>query len=113
MDCIFCKIIAGEIPVKALYRDDEVIVFPDINPAAPTHFLVIPYKHIETVLDFQPDDEQLIAAAYRIAVGLARSDGVADSGFRVVVNCNRDGGQSVYHVHFHVLGGRRFAWPPG
>jgi len=112
-NCLFCKIATGEIKTEKVHDDGRLFAIKDINPAAPVHFLVIPHKHIETILDVSPAEEELIGSAYMIANGLARREGVDENGFRVVVNCNRDGGQSVYHVHFHVLGGRRFAWPPG
>lgn len=111
-DCLFCKMTKGEIPAEVVHDDGEVFAFKDIHPAAPTHLLVIPYKHVETLLEFERDDEALIGRMVTVATKLAREAGIGESGYRLVANCNRDGGQSVYHVHFHVLGGRRFGWPP-
>ncbi len=112
-DCLFCKVSSGDIPAEKVHDDGELFAIKDINPAAPTHVLVIPHRHIETILDLGPDDEKMVGKMYTVAKNLAQEAGIADDGYRVVANCNRDGGQSVYHIHFHVLGGRRFGWPPG
>lgn len=112
MDCLFCKIIKGEIPSKLIYEDDQVYAFHDIDPKAPIHFLVIPKKHIATLNDLQPADEQLIGHIVFTAQRLAKELG-CDEGFRVVMNCNEHGGQTVYHIHMHVLGQRQLDWPPG
>ena len=111
--CLFCRICAGELPATKVHEDAELFAIRDINPAAPTHVLIIPRKHIETILDLTEADHALIGRIYALAAKLARNEGFADSGYRVVANCNRDGGQTVYHVHFHLLGGRAMSWPPG
>jgi histidine triad (HIT) family protein len=113
MDCLFCKIAKGEIPAKLLYEDDQVLAFRDINPQAPVHALVIPRRHIATLNELQPADGALIGHMVLTAQQLAVKEGVAESGFRLVANCNGDGGQTVYHIHLHVLGGRGMHWPPG
>jgi histidine triad (HIT) family protein len=112
-DCLFCKIVAGTIPSSPLYQDAEMIVIPDINPQAPLHALVIPRAHIATLNDLTPEHEALIGRLCRRASALARERGYADSGYRTVFNTNREAGQSVFHIHLHVLGGRTFSWPPG
>ena len=112
-DCVFCKIRDGELPAEMLHDDGELFVIKDLNPAAPTHLLIIPHSHIETLNDLGPGDEELLGRVYLLASGLATDAGIAAGGYRVVANCNRDGGQSVYHIHFHLLGGRSLAWPPG
>ncbi|MES2819485.1 MAG: histidine triad nucleotide-binding protein [Pseudomonadota bacterium] len=112
MDCLFCKIVAGEIPARILYQDDQVIAFHDIGPQAPVHFLVIPKKHIATLHDLTEADKVLAGHILLTAQRLAREQGCAD-GFRVVMNCNEQGGQTVYHIHMHVLGQRQMTWPPG
>ena len=106
MDCLFCKIIAGEIPSDILYRDDEVIAFRDINPQAPVHLLIVPRKHIPTLLHLTEADGPLISHMVMVANKLAGDEGVAESGYRLVVNCGPEGGQLVYHLHMHLLGGR-------
>lgn len=113
MSCIFCRIIAGEIPAKIVHQDDELIVIEDVNPAAPLHLLLIPRKHIASVLELSECDDQLVGRIYRIAADLARKHGVAESGFRIVANTNADAGQTVFHIHFHLLAGRGMGWPPG
>jgi histidine triad (HIT) family protein len=112
-DCIFCKIIKGEIPSKKVYEDKEIFAFEDINPKAPIHILIIPKRHIDKSLDVKEEDKELIGSIFMTANRLAKEKGIAESGFRLVVNCNRDSGQDVFHVHFHLLGGRRMKWPPG
>ena len=113
-DCIFCKIIEGKIPSRVVYEDDLALAFEDVNPKAPVHTLVIPKKHIPTVLDLKEgDDDHLIGHLFNIANKIARDKGIADKGFRLVTNCNPDSGQTVYHIHLHVLGGRIMHWPPG
>lgn len=111
--CLFCKIDRGEIPADKVHEDAELLAIRDINPAAPTHVLILPRAHIETINDLDASHVAMVGRAYLLAVQLARAEGFADAGYRVVANCNRDGGQSVYHVHFHLLGGRKFGWPPG
>ena len=112
MDCLFCKIVAGDIPARKLYEDDQVLAFHDIGPQAPVHFLVIPKKHIATLNDLGEDDEALAGHILFTAQRLAREQG-CENGFRVVMNCNEQGGQTVYHIHMHVLGQRQMNWPPG
>lgn len=112
-DCIFCRIIKGEIPAKKVFEDDRVVAVEDISPAAPVHLLVIPKKHFVNALDLDPSDNELIGHVYQVAASIAREKGFAESGFRIVSNNNAGAGQSVFHIHFHVLGGRSFAWPPG
>lgn len=112
-DCIFCKIARGDIPAKVVYEDERVIAFNDINPQSPVHILIIPKKHIPTILDIEERDCGLIGHIHRVAADLARRSGVAEEGFRIVTNCNAGAGQTVFHLHFHLLGGRKLAWPPG
>jgi histidine triad (HIT) family protein len=112
-DCLFCQIRDGELPAEVLYHDDQVIAFRDINPQAPLHALVIPRDHITTLNDLRPEHHELIGHMHLVAVQLAAKAGVEEKGYRLVFNCNRQAGQSVYHIHLHVLGGRIFRWPPG
>lgn len=111
-DCLFCKIIKGNIPSKLIYEDDRVYAFHDIDPKAPVHFLVIPKKHIATLNDLQVEDEALMGHVLFTAQRLAKELG-CDDGFRTVMNCKDLGGQTVYHIHMHVLGQRQLDWPPG
>ena len=112
-DCLFCKIAAGEIPSEFVYEDDELVAFHDINPQAPNHVLIIPRRHIETVLDLTDDDAGLIGRMILAAGKIARELGLSQRGYRLLFNCKQDGGQEVYHIHLHLLGGRRMTWPPG
>ncbi len=112
-DCIFCKIAAGEIPSEFVYEDDQVVGFRDLNPQAPTHVLLIPRRHIATLNELRPEDEALVGHLYTAAAEVARREGLAEAGYRTVINCNADGGQTVFHLHLHLLGGRRMSWPPG
>lgn len=112
-DCIFCRIAAGEIPARLLHQDPDVLAFRDLNPQAPTHVLVIPRRHIATLDDLRPEDAELIGRLYLVAQGVARDEGIAEAGYRTVFNCNRAGGQEVFHLHLHLLGGRQMTWPPG
>jgi len=112
-DCIFCKIVAGGIPADIIYEDEDVLVFRDLNPQAPTHVLVIPRRHISTLNDLQPEDAELAGKMSLAAKTVARQEGIADEGYRVVFNCNAGAGQTVFHIHMHVLGGRPMGWPPG
>ncbi len=112
-NCIFCKIIRGEIPSNKVYEDDRLLVIEDIGPKAPLHLLVLPKRHFVNCLDMTPDDEALVGYAYRIAGDIARQKGYAESGFRIVQNNGEGAGQSVFHIHFHLLAGREFTWPPG
>jgi histidine triad (HIT) family protein len=110
---IFGKILRGEIPSERVWEDEQCIAFRDINPAAPTHILVIPRKYIPTANDFEESDEQLLGHLLVVASKVAKAEGIADDGYRLVINCNPAGGQTVYHLHMHVLGGRSLSWPPG
>lgn len=112
-DCIFCKIISGKIPSKIIYEDEKTIAFEDISPQAPVHLLVIPRKHIATTLDLTEEDSALIGHLFQVSKKLAAKKGVAEKGFRLVMNTNPEAGQSVYHIHLHLLGGRLMHWPPG
>ncbi len=112
-DCLFCKIIDRTIPASLVYEDDRVIAFNDINPQAPTHVLVMPKRHIATLNDISTEDEQLIGELVRKATAIAKERGLAAGGFRTVFNTNRDAGQTVFHIHLHLLGGRPLGWPPG
>lgn len=113
MDCIFCKIAEGAIPAEIVHRDNDLVAFQDIRPQAPVHVLIIPRKHIETVSDLQVEDADLIGKMVLLANDIAKKEGIAEKGFREVLNCRSHGGQEVYHIHLHLLGGRRMAWPPG
>ncbi len=112
-NCIFCKIIAGEIPSKKAYEDEDVLAFHDIDPKAPAHVLIIPKKHMKSVLELQAEDDALLAKLFRVAQKLAAELNVAESGFRLVLNTGEQGGQTVDHLHMHILGGRNLGWPPG
>ena len=112
-DDLFQKIIDREIPADIVYEDDDVLAFNDINPHAPLHVLVIPKKHIRTLNDVSDQDEKLLGKLINVARKIARGNGVADDGFRLVMNCNKNAGQTVFHIHLHLLGGRSFSWPPG
>ena len=113
MDCLFCKIVKGDVPAKIIYRDDSVLAFDDINPQAPQHKLIIPQKHISTINELTSEDNELIGHMVQTAKLLAKEVSVAEEGYRLVLNCNAGAGQTVYHIHVHLMGGRRFAWPPG
>jgi len=110
-DCLFCKIIAGDIPAEKLYEDDNVLAFTDINAQAPEHFLVIPKQHISTPND--ATNAKLVGELSLTAAKIAKQRGFSESGYRLVMNCNSDGAQSVFHIHLHCLGGRQMTWPPG
>lgn len=112
MDCLFCKIIAGEIPSNKVYEDDSVLAFYDIDPKAPTHFLVIPKQHISSLDEITAENSAVIAHVYEVIAHLAKKLGLGN-GYRVVSNCGEEGGQTVGHIHFHVLAGRNLGWPPG
>lgn len=112
-DCLFCGIVDGKVKARFVYQDDDVVAFEDIHPRAPVHVLVIPRKHISGVLDIGPDDGPLIGKIFQVAARLAKDLGIAESGFRIVVNSGADSGQSVFHIHYHLLGGRPMGWPPG
>lgn len=113
MDCIFCKLADGTIPTEALYEDDELFVFRDANPQAPFHCLVIPKAHIDSANALEEKHEAMIGRVFTIIRKLAKEHGFADAGYRIVNNCGQDGGQTVEHLHFHVLSGRSLQWPPG
>lgn len=112
-DCLFCKMVSGAIKPDKVYEDPDVLAFKDINPQAPLHVLIVPKRHISTLNDLRGEDEELVGKLFLAATQVARDAGIADSGYRTVINCNLDAGQSVYHVHLHVLGGRVMRWPPG
>lgn len=112
-DCIFCKIANQEVSTLLVYQDDRLAAFRDINPAAPVHILIVPKKHISGMLELTDVDADLVGNIVQVAAELARREGIAESGFRVVVNSGPDAGQSVQHLHFHLLGGRKLGWPPG
>ena len=111
--CLFCRIIRGEIPAKMLYQDAHLIAFADIAPKAPFHILVVPREHVATLNDLAPEHDSLVGEMIRRGAALAAAHGYADSGFRTVFNCNADAGQAVFHIHLHVLAGRKLDWPPG
>ena len=110
-DCIFCKIVAGEIPATVVKRTDRLLAFRDVSPQAPVHVLVIPTEHVASLLEV--NDGRLLGDMVMLARDIARDEKIADEGYRVVLNTNRNGGQTVFHVHLHLLGGRRLTWPPG
>ena len=111
--CLFCRIVQGEIPASRVHEDDRVVAFEDINPQAPMHVLVVPRRHIATLNELSAADDDLVGALVRTAADIARARGYDGSGYRTVFNCNAQAGQTVFHVHLHVLGGRPMSWPPG
>lgn len=113
MECIFCNIIEKKIPAKIIYEDDLVLAFEDLNPQSPVHALVIPKKHISTNLELTASDNNLIGHLFQTANRIAKDKGIAEQGFRLVMNCNPESGQTVFHIHLHILGGRHMRWPPG
>lgn len=112
-DCLFCKMIAGDIPTDVVYQDDDVFAFRDINPQAPLHVLIVPKNHIATINDLQSDHAQLIGKLFLAAKKIAADEGVSEPGYRTVINCNAEAGQTVFHIHLHLLAGRQMSWPPG
>ena len=112
-DCLFCRISTGEIPASIVYQDEQMVAFKDITPQAPTHILVIPRRHIATLNDLVPEDDGLVGEMTRRAAAIAKEQGLADRGYRVLFNCNAEAGQTVFHIHMHLVGGRRMGWPPG
>jgi histidine triad (HIT) family protein len=112
-NCLFCKILSGDIPADIVYESETAIAFRDINPQAPTHLVIIPRKHIATINDIAEEDELLVGSLYSAAREIAAAEGIAEDGFRAVMNCNEGAGQTVFHIHLHLLGGRPFTWPPG
>jgi histidine triad (HIT) family protein len=113
MKCLFCKIAERKIPSKTVYEDEHVFAFEDINPQAPVHILVIPKKHISTSLEIASYDNELVGLMFQAANKIAKEKKIAERGFRLVMNCNRESGQTVFHIHLHLLGGRIMHWPPG
>ena len=112
-DCLFCRIATGQIPASIVYQDDRLMAFQDLNPQAPLHVLIIPRRHIATLNDRTVGDDSLVGGMIRRAAAIAQEHGHADRGYRTLFNCNREAGQSVFHVHLHLLAGRSMAWPPG
>jgi len=112
-DCLFCRIIAREIPASIVYEDDHLLAFNDINPQAPTHVLLVPKRHIASLNELQPGDDQIVGEIVRRAAALAMERGISERGFRTVFNTNREAGQTVFHIHLHLLCGRTMSWPPG
>ena len=111
--CLFCKIVAGDIPADIIHESETVLAFRDITPQAPTHVLVIPRRHIATINDLEPGDREVVGDLYLAAKAVAAAEGLAEPGYRVVMNCNEGAGQSVFHIHLHLLGSRCLGWPPG
>ena len=112
-DCLFCKIDKGDIPAEKVYDGEDMFAIKDINPHAPVHLLIIPKKHLSTILEIGPGEHELIGSVFTVANKLARENNLVDSGFRLVLNCGSGAGQSVFHIHYHLLGGRPMNWPPG
>jgi histidine triad (HIT) family protein len=113
MPCLFCRIVNREVPASIVYEDDRLVAFNDINPQAPTHVLIVPRRHLASLNDLQPDDDGLIGEMVRRSAAIAAERGIAGGGYRTVFNTNRDAGQTVFHIHLHLLGGRSLSWPPG
>lgn len=113
MECIFCKIVEKKMPAKIIHEDDQSVAFEDVNPQAPIHILVVPKKHIPTSLDIKEEDKALIGHLFEVANEVAKDKGIAERGFRLVMNCNAEAGQTIFHIHLHLLGGREMYWPPG
>ena len=112
-DCIFCKIVAGEIPSTQVYQDEQVTAFRDIHPVSPTHVLIIPNQHIASINDLANEDEKVMGRLFIVAKEIAKKEGVAESGYRLIINTGPDGGQEVFHIHLHLLGGQRMTYPMG
>jgi histidine triad (HIT) family protein len=112
-DCLFCKILAGDIPADIVFESDTAIAFRDINPQAPTHVVIIPRQHIATINDVGESDEKIVGSLYSAARDIAAAEGFSEEGYRTVMNCNEGAGQTVFHIHLHLLGGRALSWPPG
>jgi histidine triad (HIT) family protein len=113
MSCLFCKVVGRDIPASIVYEDDRVLAFNDINPQASTHVLIVPKRHIDSLNDLQPGDDALVGELVRRAAAIAKERGIDANGYRTVFNTNRDAGQTVFHIHLHLIGGRSLAWPPG
>ena len=112
-DCLFCKVVAGQVPATLVFQDDHVVAFKDITPRAPTHVLIVPRRHIATLNELSPDDDALVGEMVRAAAAIAKEQGLSERGYRTVFNCNAEAGQTVFHIHLHLLGGRPMTWPPG
>ena len=112
-DCLFCKIVSGDISADIVYSDDEVVAFRDINPQAPTHVLIVPRRHVATINDIDKEHRTDVGALFVAARNIAKDEGIDAAGYRVTMNCNEAAGQTVFHLHLHLLGGRGFTWPPG
>lgn len=112
-ECLFCKIASGEIPAKVVYSDEKVIAFEDIKPKAPIHIIIIPRAHIETIADLDTDNSRDLVDIFKVSKRIAADKNILEKGYRLVINCREDGGQDIYHMHIHLLGGRKMAWPPG
>ena len=112
-DCLFCKIVARQIPASIVFEDDRILAFNDINPQAPTHVLVVTKRHIATLNELSPEDDQIVGELVRRAAAIAKERGISAGGFRTLFNTNREAGQTVFHIHLHLLGGRTMHWPPG
>ena len=112
-DCLFCKIVGRQIPAAIVYQDDRLVAFKDINPQAPMHILVVPRRHVATLNDLTAEDDELMGEMVRLGAAIAKEYGHDARGYRTVLNCNADAGQTVFHIHLHVLGGRTMTWPPG
>lgn len=112
-DCLFCSIVNGDIQSDKVFENDHILAFNDISPKAPIHILIIPKKHIPTILDLEDSDRWIIGELFAVANNIAKEKGIAEAGFRLVMNCNKNAGQAVFHIHLHLLGGRIFKWPPG
>lgn len=113
LECVFCNILRGQLPAEFVYENERVVAFRDINPQAPVHVLIVPRKHIASTNEVRPEDQQLLGEMILVAQKVAQAEGIAQSGYRLVINCNEDSGQEIYHLHLHLLGGRRMTWPPG
>jgi histidine triad (HIT) family protein len=113
LECVFCNILRGEMTAEFVYEDERIVAFRDINPQAPVHVLILPRKHIPSTNQITPGDVGILGEMILVARKVAEIEGVADSGYRLVINCNEDSGQEIYHLHLHLLGGRRMTWPPG
>ena len=113
MSCLFCDIVEKKIPANVIFENDDLVAFRDIDPKAPTHVLIIPRKHVSSINDLSENETTLMGNMTLVAKEIAHKEGIAKSGYRLVMNCNNDGGQTVYHIHLHLLGGRWMAWPPG
>jgi len=113
MSCLFCRIVEGTIPSRIIHSDDQLVAFHDINPQAPLHVLIVPKRHISTTNELGDGDDGLVGAMVRRAAAIAKEHGFGERGYRTVLNCNGDAGQSVFHIHAHLLAGRRMTWPPG